>query len=162
MEMAKATEEDMQAALDVSNILQELGRGYMPVISVDDGGLGDESDNAIFDIDDHGQCKEVLQGLLSIERRSNLFRASFGLTVLLDPRNKLVDPNADTLEDHPETLAAKKDAARYRFIRDVLPENLGVSGVPCVALPESLKSGDYLSGDDADCAIDAAILALSA
>jgi hypothetical protein len=35
------------------------------------------------------------------------------MTVLLDPRNKVVDPAADTLEHHPETVDAKRIAQEF-------------------------------------------------
>ena len=37
--------------------------------------------------------------------------------VMLDPRNEVVDPDADRLEMHPKFDAAAKDAERYRLLR---------------------------------------------
>lgn len=52
-------------------------------------------------------------------------------------------PNADTLEDHPETLAATKDAQRYRLLRRGQHWSV-INGI-----------GDTLRADQLDAAIDA-------
>jgi hypothetical protein len=160
MKMAKATEADMHAALDVGCILDQLGKGYMPKFASEDSSEDDEDEIGFFDIDNHDLCKKVLRKLLSLERSSNLFRVTFGMTVVLDPHNKLVDPNASTLEEHPENTAAKVDAARYRFMRNVPDADLGNPGRPCIAIPATFNSGMHVNGDDADAGIDAAIVAL--
>ena len=54
-------------------------------------------------------------------------------------------PNADTLEDHPETLAATKDAQRYRLLRRGQHWSV-INGI-----------GDTLRADELDAAIDAAM-----
>ncbi|TXD58901.1 hypothetical protein FUT88_13595 [Ralstonia sp. TCR112] len=109
--MARASDDDLKAALDVSRILvEELAKGYMP-------SEPDAEDDGIkwFDRDDPDQCKVALNKLLDAADKGSLFRVIFGMTVLLDPRNKLTDPDADTLEAHPEIVASEDDAARYRW-----------------------------------------------
>ena len=48
----------------------------------------------------------VLRHLLAIAGRASLMRVVFGMTTLLDPRNKVVNPDADCLEHHPDIVAA--------------------------------------------------------
>jgi len=44
-------------------------------------------------------------------------RVVYGCAVMLDPKNKCVDPDANTIEHHPERLGNAKDAERYRLLR---------------------------------------------
>jgi hypothetical protein len=95
MKMAKANRADMEAALDLCAAMESLGRGYLPEALTDPD---DESDERY---DERKHAATVVQHLLEIASRGSLFRVCFGMTVLLDPRNELVDPDADTLEAHP-------------------------------------------------------------
>lgn len=97
MKMARASRQDIEAALEVTRILSDLENRYMP---------GDGEELEFFDRDDAEQCKRALGMLLDAAAHGSLFRVTFGMTVVLDPRNELLDPNADTLEKHPKTLAA--------------------------------------------------------
>ena len=57
MKMARASKADLDAALDVSNIIEQLENGYMPST--------DESDELErFDSDDREQCKRALAAIL--------------------------------------------------------------------------------------------------
>lgn len=104
MKMARASKADLDAALDVSNIIEQLENGYMPST--------DESDELErFDSDDREQCKRALAAILDAAEKGSLFRVTFGMTVVLDPRNELLDPAADTLELHPKLVAARDHAA---------------------------------------------------
>ena len=47
-----------------------------------------------------------------------------------------------------------KDAARYRHIRNLSINQTGLPGVPCIAMPNGMKSGYYLTEETADHAID--------
>jgi hypothetical protein len=104
--MAKASERDLEAAMELCNALDALtGRwgATMPdKIAKPEG----TSDTEYFDPCDSEQCIRVVAYLRELADRASLMRVVFGMTVLLDPRNKIVDPDADTLEHHPETVAA--------------------------------------------------------
>lgn len=97
MKMARASERDIQAALDVSNILDGLDRGYMP---------SETEEPEPFYPDDREQCQRALDALLRAAQTGGVFRVIFGMAVVLDPRNELLDPDADTLELHPKLRAA--------------------------------------------------------
>ncbi|KAI3597680.1 hypothetical protein D8I24_6496 [Cupriavidus necator H850] len=47
------------------------------------------------------------------------------------------------------------DAERYRKLRAVPVEQLGVSGIPCISLPGGPRRSKHLCGADADAAVDA-------
>ncbi|WP_264840966.1 hypothetical protein [Burkholderia cenocepacia] len=114
MKMARASKADLDAALDVSNIIEQLEQGYMPST--------DESDELErFDSDDREQCKRALSAILDAAEKGSLFRVTFGMTVVLDPRNELLDPAADTLELHPKLVAAL-DGVR-------IPEKFSISTI---------------------------------
>lgn len=102
MKMAKASEADLQMAMDLASMLEALGHRHCPsmpaVISRNDG----EED---FDLDDADQCSRALRVLLETADRGSLFRVVWGAAVMLDPRNRCVDPDADVIEHHPDAKA---------------------------------------------------------
>ncbi len=92
----------------------------------DDGTTDDDS----FDLDNPDHCRRVIAMLLRADARGGLFRAAFGLTVLLHPKNELVDPDADHIKKHPKIVRAlaaqdENDAAgaRHRFLLQLLLDN---------------------------------------
>lgn len=106
MKMARASEADIEAAFKVCQILDQLDKRYMPS---DD----DREDTEFFDRDDAEQCQKVVGMLLDATRHTSLFRVVLGMSVVLDPRNELLDPDTDTIEMHPkivEALEAMKEA----------------------------------------------------
>lgn len=120
MKMAKASEADLQMAMDLVGMLDTLGHRFCPymptVIARNDG---DEA----FDIEDADQCQRALRALLETAERGSLMRVVWGCAVMLDPRNQCVDPAADTIEHHP-SRAAMLDALKgaLMFIRgEALP-----------------------------------------
>lgn len=101
MKMARASNADLDAALAVSRILEDLEKRYMPEVP------GEEKEGIEwFDRDDAAQCQRALGVLLDAAAKGSIFRVTFGMAVVLDPRNELLDPAADTLEKHPKTMAA--------------------------------------------------------
>ena len=120
MKMARASEKDLAAAQAVSQILGDLERGYMPDVAEDE-----ESER--FDIDDAAQCQRVLRLMLDAIGEASIFRVTFGMLVVCDPRNKLLDPEADTLEIHPEHEQNALAAAQYRWLRDLDCNSLSLS-----------------------------------
>ena len=114
MKMAKASNEDLDMAMDLCGAIDALTNNWptMPeaLSTCDDDAMGAEH----FDRDDDKQCGQVLRHLLEIAERGSLMRVVFGAAVMLDPRNKLVDPNADTIEHHPD----RKDSTRFRWLTE--------------------------------------------
>lgn len=112
MKMAKASEADMQMAMDLANALE----AYERYRCFPEALRPDPDDLAPFDEDNGEHCREAMEHLLKLVRSASLTRVVFGMAVLLDPRNKMVDPEADTLEHHPDTGDAKKDAERLSWL----------------------------------------------
>ena len=106
MKMAKASKADLDIAVELANALESLAGNWgahMPEKIARSAG-DDEAER--FDIDSHDDCRRVLQYLISLTRSASLFRVVFGMLVLLDPANKIVDPDTDTLEHHPDVVKA--------------------------------------------------------
>jgi hypothetical protein len=95
MKMAKASEADLRMALDLTRALEMLDQGYFP----DDR---DEDTEREFDRDRGADCIEAVDTLLRILQRGNLMRVVYGMAVVLDPKNEIVDPDKDYLELHPK------------------------------------------------------------
>ena len=99
----------------------------------------------IADLVRRGRRREsVVQHLLAILRKGSVFRVAFGMAVMLDPRNEVVDPDADCLEMHPKFDAAAKDAERTTVCLRRGQHWSVIDGI-----------GDTLRADDLDAAIDA-------
>lgn len=99
MKMAKASQADLDATLKVTQIITELEKGFMPA-----GEDGEYAEH--FYRNDEELCRTALNAILDEADKGSMFRVAFGMLVLLDPRNELVDPDADTLEAHPKVNAA--------------------------------------------------------
>jgi len=102
LKMARASEQDLEVAQQISAFVESLEKCHMPEAM--------ELDEEFFDIDDPEQCQDVLRKMLEISAEGSLFRVTFGMLVVLDPANKLLDPDADTLDVHPDVTALQANA----------------------------------------------------
>lgn len=114
MKMAKASEADLDMAMELSNAFGSLTQrwgAYVP-----EKAQADPDSEAIerLDLDDHEQCRRVLGYLLDVAGRASLMRVVFGMAVVCDSTNELLDPEADTLEHHPKHQAFRDE------VRDLL------------------------------------------
>lgn len=155
MKMARASKADMDMALKLCSALEAVERRFFPE--------GSEADNDPEDLDlnNDAHCGQVLRHLYELLQQGSLGRVVWGMYVLLDPDNKIVDPNARTLEPHPELEANEKDAERYRWLR---AQNWNDGLLAVVANPkDAVKLGhDCPSLARLDEQIDAAMLAQQA
>jgi hypothetical protein len=94
MKMAKPSKDDMEMAGNLMNFLSQLERGEMPECA-------DADNDELFDAEDAEDCRQAINGLLEILDKGNISRVICALYVLMDPRNKIIDQDADTLEFHP-------------------------------------------------------------
>jgi len=101
VKMAKATEKDMEAALAMCRALESLESGYLP----DEMTEGQE-EPVWYDETKH--AAQVVEFLIGIQKRASLFRVCFGMTVLLDPENGIVDQGISHLELHPRLRSCKE------------------------------------------------------
>jgi len=99
MKMAKASTADIEMAMELSRFIEDLVDGMCPKQACEDP----ESDDIEWLEDDPDeQHIRIISALQGIARKGSIFRVTFGMSVLIDPRNELVDPAADTLEPHPK------------------------------------------------------------
>jgi hypothetical protein len=106
MKMAKASEADLRMAMDLCSALDLLGQRFIPCMPEAIEQLGPDDEREPFDSDDDAQCGRAMRHLLEIAERGSLMRVVWGMAVLLDPANRMVDSDADTLERHPSHAAA--------------------------------------------------------
>jgi hypothetical protein len=104
MKMAKASEADLEMAMELCGSLYGLTswHAYVPA-GVER--VADSEECEPFDGDDREQCVRVLGYLLSVAGRGSLMRVVWGCAVMLDPRNRYVDPDTDAIEHHPDAKA---------------------------------------------------------
>ncbi|WGS88682.1 hypothetical protein [Methylomonas sp. UP202] len=112
MNMAKASEADLKMALELASALEAISHwsgGTMPENIAKP--QQDEDDWEPFTLDDPEHCRRVCEYLIRLARSASLFRVVMGMVVLLDPENRFIDPGADILAYHPDTVAALKAIA---------------------------------------------------
>lgn len=106
MKMAKASEADLQMAMELCGAIDLLGHRFFPCMPEAIEELTGDGDSERLDCHDDTQCGRALRHILDLAGRGSLMRVIWGMAVLLDPKNKIVDPASDTLEHHPDTVAA--------------------------------------------------------
>lgn len=102
MKMAKASDADLEMAMELSQFVEELVDGYCPKQAMT---TPDSEDIEWLDFDDVAQLVRVIESLKAIAKKGSIFRVTFGMAVVCDPRNELLDPDKDTLEIHPKYVA---------------------------------------------------------
>ena len=110
MKMAKASQADLDMAMDLASALSALGQTWNPTLPE-----AISEANERFDIDNDADCALALRYLLDLADRGSLERVVYGMAVLLDPRNKCVDPDADTLERHPEVEQCRQENEQLKL-----------------------------------------------
>lgn len=98
MKMAKASDADIDMAMDLISVLDDIERGYFPHRFSDP-----ESESTEFiDTDDNEQYERLIDNLKRILRRGSIGRVIMGMAVVCDPQNECLDPDADCIEHHPK------------------------------------------------------------
>lgn len=108
MKMARASLKEAEAAVRLANVLEAVAKNhYPPAYDESNNVIDDEAEPIFFDADDvdhlrafHDRVMDCLDG--------GLFRVTFGMLVLLDPKNEVVDPDEDALELHPKHVRAEE------------------------------------------------------
>jgi len=106
MKMAKASEADLNMAMELCGALDALTQRWGATMPEKIERITGNMECEYFDEDDADQCKRVLAYLRDLANSASLMRVVWGMAVLLDPANKMVDPDADTLEHHHDTVVA--------------------------------------------------------
>lgn len=103
MKIAKAEEKDMDAAIQLAAILDNVSRGYYPTAGTDTEADGDPT---FFDATKTAHLQvfhaEVMKCLDAAP--GGLFRVVWGFHTIM--HNDICDPNADVLELHPRIIQA--------------------------------------------------------
>ena len=108
MKMAKASQADIDMAIELASALEGLSAKWGATMPEKIANPDHEDGIEPFDSEDYSQCQRSIEYLIVLTRSASLFRVVFGMQILLDPRNKMVDPDADTLERYPDTVAAQE------------------------------------------------------
>ncbi|WP_368640429.1 hypothetical protein ABRZ04_04240 [Castellaniella ginsengisoli] len=160
MKMAKAGNNDINAAGDLLVILNTLADGYFPVL-----GEPDDDTPAHFDPDDRQHLRHLYDLLAGILDRAPGFqlRIIAGMAyVVMYSKNEIIDPDADTLELHPKHVQNAQDAERWRYIRRKLcltGNGNGACAMQAINLPAAIPGWPEPGqvAEFCDAAIDAAI-----
>lgn len=123
MKMAKASDADLSMAMDLSSAFEALTQRFYPTMPQAVAKVVDEDDSEHFNRDDQEQCTRALGHLLELAESASLMRVVYGCAVMLDPRNRCVDPDADTIEHHPDAKAGLQ--ARVAQALDDWHEGIG-------------------------------------
>ncbi len=110
MKMAKASAADLDMAMELCNALDALTQRWSATVPDEIAKPDGDNEAEYFNRDDREQCQRVLGYLLDLADRASLMRVVWGCAVMLDPTNRCVDANADTIEHHP-------DIQRYEWLR---------------------------------------------
>jgi len=104
MKMAKASEADLRMAMDLANVLDDIGRGYFP------SKFSDDEDDGIEWIDTRNreQYERLVYSLKLLLNQGSISRVIWGMAVVCDPANEAIDPDADSIEHHPKRLLLEK------------------------------------------------------
>jgi hypothetical protein len=103
MKMAKASEADLTMAMELASYLDSIERGYMP-----DKLSADDEASEWIETSGNNQYERLMEGLTRLLNQGSIMRVIFGMAVVCDPANKLIDPDASTIEHHPKRQQLEK------------------------------------------------------
>lgn len=103
MKMAKASEADLDMAMNLANVLEDIEKGYFPEKFIDlDADPHDIEIPRRIDTDDSTQYERLIDGLRNLLRKGSIFRVIYGMAVVCDPANECIDPDTNCIEHHPK------------------------------------------------------------
>ena len=108
MKIARATDADIEMALELAGAIDAMTQNWWPAMP---SKIAHSDDYEPFDIDDSEQCTRVCKYLTELAGKGSLFRVVCGMAAVLDPKNNITDPNADTLEPSPYIQAMESALA---------------------------------------------------
>jgi hypothetical protein len=108
MKMAKASKADIDAAIELCHFLDMIRGGCPAADAVEEFEL-----KGYEDLVERGDaCDDEF--VLRAHERGGLFRIVWGMQVLLDPANEMVDPDLPHLAHHPKRVALEAEVERLR------------------------------------------------
>lgn len=113
MKMAKASEADINMAMTMANILDDIERGFFPAKLASDP---ESEESEWLETSSCEQYERLIDGLKRVLNQGSIFRVIWGMAVVCDPDNELLDPTSDVIAVHPKlTLALESKAAHDVF-----------------------------------------------
>ncbi len=146
MKMAKASEEEMERSITLSNILMDVDDGQYPRC-VD--GQFNEDDPDYFDPDDRDHLRAFYDRMMAVH--AGIHRVTWGFHTLM--HNDIIDPDKSHLDLHPRLLKALETE---KVSTDLLD-----AAVLALADLQQLHRHHY-PGCEGGCPADGAIKALEA
>ena len=145
MKMAKASEADLSMAMTLANYLDAIERGHMP----DDLSEDAESIEWI-DTTDREQYDRLIDGMRRLLNQGSISRVIWGMAVVCDPANKCIDPDADTLEHHPELVKASEQRDKLLSALNLIEVDKDGDGFICREAMEQVREAiAHAKGADA-------------
>lgn len=106
MKQRKATEKELQAASKISSILMCLSLGFFPEDEDSDRVLSPEE--SAFDPENPENCKRAIKLLFDSDAGGGALDCVVACAhVLLDPANKVVNPDVSYLDHHPSRVTSE-------------------------------------------------------
>lgn len=132
MKMAKASKQDIDAAIELVSVLGDVDKGYYP--STPDAEDPDEP--TFFDADDSEHLRafyDRVKGCLD-SAPGGMFRVIWGFSMIMN--NDMVDPDLDYLAFHPRIVEAlaRPAAGTLTYPADITPDLHRVLGMMCFQL----------------------------
>lgn len=100
--MAVAGKDEIEKAMHLSGIIDDVERGYYPRTADNEH---EEGAPNWFDEDDPEHLRAFYERVMDCGLP---YRVTMGMAVLCDPRNAVIDPDLDHLELHPRLLEGRK------------------------------------------------------
>jgi hypothetical protein len=151
MLMAKARKEEIEIALKLAALLENVESGYYPMPT---DGSDSEDEPSFFDPDDKAHIRAFYDRAMALmsDAPGGIFRVVGGFHTLMT--NDIVDPDINHLKLHPRFELALKDAERYRWLKTRDIDTIHRGGIFCGIVPDNV----VINGEHLDAAIDREIM----
>lgn len=144
MRMAKASKADIEMAIELASALDDIERGYLPSKMSDDEAI------EWLDTDDARQYARLVEFLQAVMNRGSISRVVWGMAVICDPRNELLDPDDSAIARHPNTVAALQERDKFcrvlqAAVELVCAQNWAAVSDEHIALERVLRECGYVA-----------------
>lgn len=97
MKMAKASQDDLDIAMDLISVLDDIERRHFPNLFSDP----DSESIEWIDTCNRDQYERLIDNLRRLLNRGSIGRVIMGMAVVCDPANECIDSDANCIEHHP-------------------------------------------------------------
>ena len=135
--MAKASKEDLDTVYRLMHLVDAIGDGYYP--------SNEESAPTFFDSDDWEHLQLLFKQIVEIaENSGGIHRVVGAASIILNPKNNLIDPEDDCIELSPELKAAQKVAELWEYFQGFIRANGAGSITDLVVQRDNLRAENQL------------------